>query len=150
MKKRYLIPGIAAVSIAILASLASHGRHIRLTCVPGNADYEAGTGLCSSRNAQAAAQDHANAAAQPVVQAPAAQPNRIGVLARESELMGPMPTDPAALHQWLDRQCEITLEMQEASANAVSAHEMGRMPYCTAYAQMNDDLRANGIDPDSL
>jgi hypothetical protein len=86
----------------------------------------------------------------PVAQAPAAQPNRIGALARESELMGPMPTDPVALHQWLDRQCEITMEMQDASANAVSAHEMGRPPYCTVIAEMNDELRANGIDPDSL
>jgi len=150
MKKRYLIPGIAAVSIAVLASLASYGRHIRLTCVPGNADYEAGTGICTSRNALADAQDQADKAAQATVQAPAAQPNRIGVLARESELMGPMPTDPVALHQWLDRQCEITMEMQDASANAVSAHEMGRPPYCTVIAEMNDELRANGIDPDSL
>lgn len=86
----------------------------------------------------------------PAAPAPAAQPNRIGELARESELLGEMPTDTAALHEWLDRQCEITMEMQEASANPVNANAMGRPQCCSAFAQFNDDLRANGVDPHSL
>ena len=51
MKKRYLIP---AVATAALAGLYFHGSNIQKTCVPGNADYEAGTGICSARNAASA------------------------------------------------------------------------------------------------
>jgi hypothetical protein len=151
MKKRFLIPAVAAVSIAVLAGLATYGRRIQATCVPGNADYEAGTGICSARNAQAHAAAQTKAAsAAPAANVQAAQPSVIGALAKESELMGTAPTDPAALLRWLERQCEITLEMQEASGNTLSAKQMGRKPYCTVLAEYKDDLRSNGVDPDSL
>ena len=48
MKKRFLIP---AVTVALLGGMAVHGSNIQKTCVPGNADYEAGTGICIAKNA---------------------------------------------------------------------------------------------------
>ena len=48
MKKRFLIP---AVATAALTGLYIFGSNIQKTCVPGNADYEAGTGICNAKNA---------------------------------------------------------------------------------------------------
>ena len=47
MKKRFLIP---AVVVAALTGLAVYGNNIQKTCVPGNTDYENGTGICSAKN----------------------------------------------------------------------------------------------------
>ena len=46
MKKRYT----AATGLAVLTGLYAFGSHIQATCVPGNADYEAGTGLSYRHN----------------------------------------------------------------------------------------------------
>lgn len=58
MKKRFLIP---AVTIALLGGMAVHGSNIQKTCVPGNADYEAGTGICNAKNAFTAKQQQEQA-----------------------------------------------------------------------------------------
>ena len=47
MKKRFLIPLLA---VAGFAGLAVYGNHIQNTCVAGNADFEAGTGVCNVKN----------------------------------------------------------------------------------------------------
>ena len=60
MKKRFLIP---AVSVAALAGLAVFGGNIQKTCVPGNTDYENGTGICSAKNRAA---DNTATTAKPV------------------------------------------------------------------------------------
>ena len=57
MKKRY----IAAAGLAALTGLYAFGSHIQATCVPGNADYEAGTGVCTSKNRKADAKGGWNA-----------------------------------------------------------------------------------------
>jgi hypothetical protein len=50
MKKRYIAITAVAVSLTGLYAL---GSNIQKTCVPGNADYEAGTGICNAKNAKA-------------------------------------------------------------------------------------------------
>ena len=50
MKKRY---ALAAFTLAAFTGLYIHGSKINATCVPGNADYAAGTGLCNVKNAKA-------------------------------------------------------------------------------------------------
>lgn len=47
MKKRFLLPAIAVLA---LGGIYAFGSNIGTTCVPGNADYEAGTGICSAKN----------------------------------------------------------------------------------------------------
>lgn len=52
MKKALILfIGLPLTGFAAIAALASYGNQIKQTCVPGNADYEAGTGICSARNA---------------------------------------------------------------------------------------------------
>ena len=48
MKKRYIA---AAGLVASLTGLYILGSKVNETCVPGNADYEAGTGICNAKNA---------------------------------------------------------------------------------------------------
>ena len=48
MKK--LLLTAAAVTVAGIAGLGVFGNHIQNTCVAGNADFEAGTGVCTAKN----------------------------------------------------------------------------------------------------
>ena len=48
MKK--LLLTAAAVTVAGIAGLSVFGNHIQNTCVAGNADFEAGTGVCNAKN----------------------------------------------------------------------------------------------------
>ena len=51
---KFVIPAAAALALATLTGLGIYGSKINATCVPGNADYAAGTGLCTVKNAEAA------------------------------------------------------------------------------------------------
>lgn len=60
MKKRFLLPLIATAAIT---GVGVYGHNINVTCIPGNADFEAGTGLCIAKNRSALiAEAKANAA----------------------------------------------------------------------------------------
>ena len=61
MKKRF-IAAIAAT--AAISGLYAFGLTIQNTCVPGNAAYEAGTGICNSNNAATAKEEAAEVAAK--------------------------------------------------------------------------------------
>mgnify|MGYP001412185836 CR=1 FL=1 len=54
MKKSIKVAaGIVGMFSAITA-VGLYGHNINTTCVPGNQDYEAGTGICSSKNSRTA------------------------------------------------------------------------------------------------
>ena len=65
MKK--LLLTAAAVTVAGIAGLGVFGNHIQNTCVAGNADFEAGTGVCNAKNRAAL---EAPTAAPKAVEAP--------------------------------------------------------------------------------
>ena len=62
MKK--LLLTAAAVTVAGIAGWGVFGNHIQNTCVAGNADFEAGTGVCNAKNRAA-------------LEAPTAAPNAV-------------------------------------------------------------------------
>lgn len=69
IKKRYILLGTGVVALLGLYGLDNN---IQTTCVPGNPAYEAGTGICSSKNAANAKKEAEAAAAKAEADAKAA------------------------------------------------------------------------------
>ena len=63
MKNRFALP---LAALATLTGLCVYGAQITETCVPGNPDYEAGTGLCTAKNRASSPEAKAKAKAEKV------------------------------------------------------------------------------------
>ena len=121
MKKRFIAAIAAASALSALSALYALGTNIEKTCVPGNSDFEAGTGVCNVKNRAATPEAQAQLAKDKAEKAAKAEADRAIARKAADVALAKQAAELEARGEWLYSSYEDGATGKQAKTGSLTS-----------------------------